>query len=229
MADSSDLDSSSSHGPAAHYGDGVFMPRHFTETDRRAAAEMAGSAGFGHLTVTGADGLVSTPVPFLIDDDATVVRAHLARPNPVLAAAPADALLVVPVSDAYVSPSWYPSKAEHGKVVPTWNYEVVHLHGRLVTHDPAWTLQLVRDLTDHHEAGMPAPWSVDDAPDAYIEGLLRAIVGISLDVIRVEAKRKLSQNKDSGDLDGAIAGLRSEARHGARDVADAMDRHRPEE
>ena len=229
MADSSDLDSSSSHGLAAHYGDSVFMPRHFAETDRRAAAELARSVGFGHLTVTGADGLISTPVPFLIDDDATAVRAHLARPNPVLAAAPADALLVVPVSDAYVSPNWYPSKAEHGKVVPTWNYEVVHLHGRLVTHDPAWTLQLVRDLTDHHEAGMPMPWSVDDAPETYVEGLLKAIVGISLDVTRVEAKRKLSQNKPPGDLDGAIAGLRSEDRHGARAVADAMNRHRLEE
>lgn len=207
----------------------MFVPRHFAENDPQATVAMARSAGFGHLTVAGADGLVSTPVPFLIDDDATLVRAHLARPNPVLAAAPADALLVVPVSDAYVSPSWYPSKAEHGKVVPTWNYEVVHLHGRLATHGPDWTLQLVRDLTDHHEAGMSTPWSVDDAPDGYIEGLLRAIVGISIEINRVEAKRKLSQNKSPGDLDGAITGLRSEDRRGAGVVADAMDRHRARE
>lgn len=207
----------------------MYVPRHFAENDPLAAVAMARSTGFGHLTVAGADGLVSTPVPFLIDDGATLVRAHLARPNPVLATAPADALLVVPVSDTYVSPSWYPSKAEHGKVVPTWNYEVVHLHGRLVTHDPDWTMQLVRDLTDHHEAEMPAPWSVDDAPDAYTQGLLRAIVGISLEISRVEAKRKLSQNKPPGDLDGAIAGLRSADRRGAHAVADAMDRHRPKE
>ena len=122
------------------------MPRHFLEGDPVAAVAMARSVGFGHLTVTGADGLISTPVPFLIDDDATAVRAHLARPNPVLAAAPADALLVVPVSDAYVSPNWYPSKAEHGKVVPTWNYEVVHLHGRLVTHDPALAHRCGREI-----------------------------------------------------------------------------------
>jgi transcriptional regulator len=203
------------------------MPRHFAETDRRVAATMARSTGFGHLTVAGVDGLMSTPVPFLIDDDATLVRAHLARPNPLLATAPADALLVVPVSDAYVSPSWYPSKAEHGKVVPTWNYEVVHLHGRLVTHDAPWTLQLVRDLTDRHEAEMPAPWSVDDAPDAYVDGLLNAIVGVSLEVTRVEAKRKLSQNKSAGDVAGAIAGLRSVDQRGADTVADAMFRHRP--
>jgi transcriptional regulator len=229
VADSSDHDSSSSHATGAHYGDGVFTPRHFAENDPLAAAAMARSAGLGHLTVAGPDGLVSTPVPFLIDDDATVVRAHLARPNPVLAVAPADALLVVPLSDAYVSPGWYPSKAEHGKVVPTWNYEVVHLHGRLVTHDPAWTLQLVRDLTDHHEADMPTPWSIDDAPATYVDRLLTAIVGISLEVTRVEAKRKLSQNKPAGDLDGAITGLRSDDRRGSRTVADAMDRHRPKE
>ena len=203
------------------------MPRHFAETDPHAAVAMARSVEFGHLIVSGAGGPISTPLPFLIDDDATMVRAHLARLNPVLAAAPADALLIVPVSDAYVSPGWYPSKAEHGRVVPTWNYEVVHLHGRLVAHDAPWTMQLVRDLTDHHEAGMPTPWSVDDAPDAYIDGLLTAIVGISLEVTRVEAKRKLSQNKSSGDLDGAITGLRSGDRRGAGEVADAMERHRP--
>lgn len=222
-------DSPSLHEGGDHYGGAVFLPRHFTEDDRHAAGAMARSAGFGHLTVAGPDGLLSTPVPFLIDDDATLVRAHLARPNPVLAVAPVDALLVVPLSDAYVSPSWYPSKAEHGKVVPTWNYEVVHLHGRLVTHDSAWTLQLVRDLTDHHEAEMASPWSVADAPASYVDGLLNAIVGISLEVTRVDAKRKLSQNKPSGDLDGAITGLRSDDRRGSRTIADAMDRHRPKE
>ena len=146
---------------------------------------MVRSTGFGHLTVVGADGLVSTPMPLMIDDDASIVRGHLARRNSVLAAAPSDALLIVPLTDAYISPGWYPSKREHGRVVPTWNYEVVHLHGRLVTHDDAWTLGLVRDLTDHHESTMPQPWSVDDAPDDYIEGLLRAIVGVSLTVTRV--------------------------------------------
>ncbi len=211
------------HVPDAHYGDGVFVPRHFAETDRSNAATMARSAGFGHLTVAGADGLISTPVPFLVDDDASLVRAHLSRSNPVLAAAPTDALLVVPVSDTYLSPSWYPSKTEHGKVVPTWNYEVVHLHGRLVAHDPAWTLQLVRDLTDHHEADMPSPWSVDDAPDDYIAGLLKAIIGVSLEVTRVDAKRKLSQNKSARDIAGAITGLRAGDQRGAADVADEME------
>ena len=169
---------------------------------------MLRTAEFGHLVVTGPEGLTSTPVPFVISDDGSQVRAHLARPNQIWKQAPCDALLIVPVSDAYVSPSWYPSKAETGKVVPTWNYEVVHLHGRLIAHDDAeWTATMVRDLTDLHEASMPSPWSVDDAPADYIDKLMGGIVGIELEVSRIEAKRKLSQNKSESDRAGVIAGL----------------------
>lgn len=190
---------------------------------------MVRSVGFGHLVVVENSGLQSTPMPFLIDDDANVVRGHLARPNPILEAAPCDALFVIPVSDAYISPGWYPSKAEHGKVVPTWNYEVVHLHGRLVVHDEAWTERMVRDLTDHHEAGMRSPWSVDDAPADHITGLLRAIVGVSLEVTRVVAKRKLSQNKSVEDLDGAVDGLIAADQPGGQQVAEAMRAQAPPE
>ena len=203
------------------------MPRHYVEPDPAAAVRMIRSTGFGHLVLAGADGLISTPMPLLVDDDLTLVRGHLARPNPILSEAPADALLIVPVTDAYVSPSWYPSKQVHGRVVPTWNYEVVHVHGRLVPHDADWTAQMVRDLTDHHEARMAEPWSVDDAPVEYIDGLAKAIVGVSLEVTRVDAKRKLSQNKPIGDVDGAIAGLRATEADRATEVADAMHRHRP--
>lgn len=210
------------------YVGAVFMPPAFTESDFAAAVEMVRAARFGHLTVAGPSGLVSTPMPLLVDDDGAMVRGHLAKSNPVLAAAPADAMLIVPGGDAYVSPGWYPSKAEHGRVVPTWNYEVVHLHGHLVTHDPDWTLQLVRDLTEHHEATMPQPWSVDDAPDDFIVGMLKAIVGVSLQVTKIEAKRKLSQNRPAIDLDGAVAGLRATGRAGDVAMADAMELHRPD-
>ena len=124
----------------------------------------------------------------------------------------------MPVADAYISPSWYPSKGEHGKVVPTWNYEVVHVRGELRAHDDAWTEQLVRDLTDHHEASMTSPWSVDDAPPEYIERMLKAIVGVSLQVTEVVAKRKLSQNRAADDLTGAADGL--EQRDRRQDRAD---------
>jgi transcriptional regulator len=186
----------------------MYLPRHFTEDDTESAVAMVRTAGFGHLTVASSEGLVSTPLPFLISDDGLRVRAHLARPNQIWKLAPCDALLVVPISDAYISPGWYPSKAEHGKVVPTWNYEVVHLHGRLVAHDDAeWTVTMVSDLTDLHEAELASPWSIDDAPDDYIEQLMGGIVGIELEVSRIDAKRKLSQNKSDADRAGAIAGL----------------------
>lgn len=186
----------------------MYLPQHFREDDTGAAVAMARSSGFGHLVVAGPDGPESTPIPFLISDAGTQIRAHLARPNSIWKLAPCDALLIVPVDDNYISPSWYPSKAEHGKVVPTWNYEVVHLHGRLVARDDAeWTSAMVRDLTDLHEATLPTPWSVDDAPADYVEQLMRGIVGIELDVSRIEAKRKLSQNKSDADRAGIAAAL----------------------
>ena len=186
----------------------MYMPRHFTEDSTDAAVAMARSVGFGHLVVVGPDGPTSTPVPFLISDDGTRVRAHLARPNAIWKLAPCDALLVVPISDAYISPGWYPSKAEHGKVVPTWNYEVVHMHGRLVAHDDAdWTATMVGDLTDLNEAGLPEPWTLHDAPADFIGQLMRGIVGVELEVVRIDAKRKLSQNRSEADLAGATSGL----------------------
>jgi transcriptional regulator len=201
----------------------MYLPRHFTEDSTDAAVAMTRSAGFGHLVVQGADGLASTPLPFLISDDGELVRGHLARPNVIWRSAPCDALLVVPVSDAYITPTWYPTKAEHGKVVPTWNYEVVHLHGRLVAHDDVeWTERMVRDLTVHHEAPLPSPWSVDDAPADYVAQLMRGIVGVALEVTRIEAKRKLSQNKSDGDVAGVIAGLERSSSPRSEAVRQAM-------
>ncbi|MDJ0770206.1 MAG: FMN-binding negative transcriptional regulator [Ilumatobacter sp.] len=201
----------------------MFRSRHFAEDDAGTMVAMARAAGFGHLVVAGEEGLASTPVPFLIDDEGEVVRAHLARPNPVWRVAPCDALLIVPVTDTYVTPSWYPSKAEHGKVVPTWNYEIVHLHGTLVARDDdAWIEQMVRDLTDHHEAAFDRPWPVDDAPADYLTKMRKAIVGVELTVTRLDGKRKLSQNKNEDDLAGTIAGLAGSPVRGAAAVRAAM-------
>jgi transcriptional regulator len=119
-----------------------------------------------------------------------------------------EALVIVRGPDAYVSPGWHASKAEHGRVVPTWNYVTAHVHGRLVVHDdPGWVETLVRRLTDQHEAHSAQPWSVDDAPAAFVAGQLRAIVGVELVISRVEAKAKLSQNRPGADIDGVVAGL----------------------
>ena len=202
----------------------MYMPRQFTEDDRSVAVALVRAAAFGHLTVAGPGGLESTPVPFLIGDDGSSVRMQLARPNSVWRLAPCDALLVVPVIDAYISPGWYPSKQSDGKVVPTWNYEVVHLHGDLVAHDDVeWVGRQIRELTDLNEAPLPTRWSLDDAPDEFIAAMQRGIVGVELRVSRIETKRKLSQNRDSADRAGVVAGLE---RRGGRSapIADAMSR-----
>lgn len=200
----------------------MYLPRHFAEDDAKVVSRLVSSCGFGHLVCHDEDGLASTPVPFVVDNGMTSVRAHLARPNPMWRRAPCDALLIVPVADAYVSPSWYPAKAVDGKVVPTWNYEVVHLHGRLeVRDDPAWIRRQIGDLTNLNESSMPKPWAVEDAPDDYIEAHARAIIGIELLVERVDAKRKLSQNRSDADRQGVIEGLKGRTGQ-STPIADAM-------
>ena len=201
----------------------MYQPKAFREDRDEIVLDLVRRAGYGHLVVTHEGVLTSTPLPFVVDVGLSAVRAHLARPNGVWRAAPCEALLIVPVSDAYVSPSWYPSKSEHGRVVPTWNYEVVHLHGRLVARDDVdWVHRQITDLTDTNEAPLPDPWAVTDAPVDHITKLLRGIVGIELIVDRVDAKRKLSQNRDDDDRAGVRAGLHG--RDGpSRTVASAMD------
>jgi transcriptional regulator len=139
-----------------------------------------------------------------------VVRAHLARANKHHGAIGdgAEALLVVTGPDAYVSPNWYPSKAEHGKVVPTWNYSLVHLRGVVrAVDDRGVLLDIVRRLTDRHESAQAQPWSVDDAPADYIDAQLRAIVAVEMVVTSVEGKAKLSQNRSDSDREGVRRGL----------------------
>ncbi len=186
---------------------------------------MLRSVRFGHL-VTSVDGLASTPLPFLVDDDVSIVRAHFARANDHWRSIDgADALLVVPGHDGYISPQWYPSKLEHAKVVPTWNYGVIHIHGRIEVRDDAeWKLSVVSDLTDENEPDVSGgtPWEVNDAPDDFISKQLRAIVGVQLNVGRVEAKQKWSQNRNDADRIGAANGLSEVDRVGAEELAHQM-------
>jgi transcriptional regulator len=150
---------------------------------------------------------------------------HLARQNPQWRSVSPDtvALAIVHGPQAYVSPSWYPSTARHGKVVPTWNYVSVHFTGRLTVHqDAEWVREVVGRLTARHEAGRPSPWHVGDAPRDFIDGQLRAIVGVELTIATVEAKEKLSQNRDAEDQAGALAGLRHEPGSGPAAIADLM-------
>jgi transcriptional regulator len=178
------------------------------------------------VTMTG-DGLVATPLPLLYEPTGGGLGSlvgHVARANRQWAeSTPAvEALAIFTGLNAYVSPSWYPAKREHGKVVPTWNYETVHVRGALIVHDDAdWKRALVTRLTERHESQLATPWSVSDAPADYIEAMLRSIVGLEIRITRVQAKRKLSQNRSAADIAGVIDGL-TELGGYSTDVAEAM-------
>ncbi|MFI5782976.1 FMN-binding negative transcriptional regulator [Nocardia sp. NPDC051570] len=203
----------------------MYVPAHFT-ADEQAVDDLLARHGAADLITATSGGLVATMLPFVYDAEAGTLRGHLARNNdqwrqPVVG----EALVIVRGPDAYISPSWYATKAEHGRVVPTWNYVTAHVYGRLVVHDdPVWVEQLIRELTERYEGGRPSPWSVDDAPPQFIAGQLRAIVGIELMITRVEAKYKLSQNRSAADIDGVISGL-TESGHDA--AATAVRQARP--
>ena len=205
----------------------MYIPAHFAPDDAM-VGELLHRHGAADLVTLTAEGLVATMLPFIYvpgAGDLGALHGHLARNNPQWKLpAQGDSLVIVRGPDAYISPAWYASKAEHGRVVPTWNYVTAHVYGRLVVHDDAaWTEDLVRRLTVKHEAGSAHPWSVDDAPPEFIAGQLRAIVGVELLISRIEAKAKLSQNRPAADVEGVIDGLR--ARGDARS-ADAVERAR---
>jgi len=203
----------------------MYVPAHFAGDDA-AVQELLAQHGAADLVTMTPDGLMATMLPFIHDAERNVLLGHLARNNehwqqPVIG----EALVIMRGPDAYVSPTWYASKQEHGRVVPTWNYITAHIHGTLTVHDdPVWVEDVVRRLSDLHEAGRAEPWSVDDAPAKYVSGQLRAIVGVELAITRIEAKFKLSQNRPEADVDGVIDGLRAD---GKEQVAEAVAHFRP--
>jgi len=185
----------------------MYVPSHFQLDDVGALAAVAARSA-GTIVVAHEGGFEASLVPWVLDGHRLL--GHVARPNPLarLLSAPTACLVLFDVADGYVSPSWYPSKAEHGQVVPTWNYEAVHLHGTArVVDEPAWIRAQVEALTRRHEAGRATPWSVGDAPDDYVAKLARGIVGIEVTIERIEGKAKLSQNKSDADRAGVEAGL----------------------
>lgn len=190
---------------------GVYVPAHFAADDP-AVQELLSRPQAADLVTMTSEGLVATFLPFLFDPgvgERGALLGHVARTNDQWRRpAVGEALVIVHGPDAYVTPNWYASKAEHGRVLPTWNYLTAHVYGELRVHDDVgWLDGLVRRLTDRHEAAEPAPWSVDDAPAAFVAGQLRAIVGVELAISRVEAKVKMSQNRPPADVAGVVAGL----------------------
>jgi len=205
----------------------VYIPQLFKE-DRvdvlHAAIRRSGLATL--VTLTG-DGLIASHVPMLLDPEPApygTLLGHLARPNPqARGAVPGvQALAIFQGPDAYITPSWYATKRENGKVVPTWNYVTIHAHGPVEFFDDTERLrEVVTRLTEREEQARAEPWAVTDAPADFIDGMLKGIVGFALPIVRLEGKWKMSQNRPAQDRAGVVAGLEGQGRE---DVAALVPR-----
>lgn len=208
----------------------MYVSKHHALDDREAIFGLMEAHPLGAWVCQTEGGLVANHVPFLLDRNrgefGTLV-GHVSRANPVWrqlnTAAPSVVMFQGP--QAYISPGWYPGKADHGKVVPTWNYTVAHAHGTArAVDDRGWLLDMLNRLTDTHEAGRPAPWRVGDAPADYIDRMLRAIVGVEIPIERLEGKLKASQDEDLTDRLGTVSALRADPRDEAQAMAGLVAR-----
>ncbi|BBK37653.1 transcriptional regulator [Allostella sp. ATCC 35155] len=210
----------------------LYNPPHFREQDRAVLDDHIRRMAFATLVTAGADGPIVSHLPMLLLPDPApggALIGHVARANPQWRQSDLDkpALAMFGGPHAYVSPQWYPGKREHGRVVPTWNYAVVHVTGRLtVLDDPDAVLDIVTRLTNVHEAGFATPWTVDDAPPEFVRAQLKGIVGLRLEIASVEGKLKLSQNRTPADREAVAAGLEERGDPPSSGVAGLM-RGRP--
>jgi transcriptional regulator len=196
----------------------------FREEDLSAIRQMMRESRLSTLVTMTAEGLVATPLPLFLDEtegEFGTLYGHLAKANPQWKLPPScDALVIFAGPDAYITPSWYASKREHGKVVPTWNYEAVHAYGPTEFFEDEDRLRdAVTRLTNLYERPRARSWAVTDAPDSFIKGQLRGIVGIRVPIARIEGKRKMSQNRPEADREGVAAGLAQSERESDRRVA----------
>lgn len=200
----------------------MYQPSQFRLDDTDALRQAIDQAPFATLITRSQEGeLAADHLPLLFDPNGDgpspgTLRGHIARGNPLArevanGVEAISALAIFHGPQAYITPSWYPAKREHGKVVPTWNYQVVHAHGRLrLIDEPEWLQGIVGRLTQRFERDRPSPWSIDDAPPDYIAGMCRAIIGVELTIERLEGKRKASQHKPLEERESILRGLRDE-------------------
>lgn len=206
----------------------MYMPAHFQEDRVEVLHALIREHPLAVLVTLGAGGLSASHIPLEIDPEPApfgTLRGHVARGNPQWREfrPEVEALAIFQGPASYVSPSWYATKRETGKVVPTWNYAVVHARGPLVTHeDPAWLAGLVRRLTAGQERRFAQPWQVEDAPAEFIERQLKAIVGIEIPLARLDGKWKMSQNRPATDREGVVRGLSELGDDASRGVADLV-------
>ncbi|WP_148716112.1 FMN-binding negative transcriptional regulator [Chitinolyticbacter meiyuanensis] len=210
----------------------MYTPSHFAAPSTEDMHALITAQPLGTLVVCTANGLDANPIPLELDRAAGpwgTLHGHVARANPLWHSfdPQVEALVIFQGPDAYISPSWYPSKAESGKVVPTWNYVTVHAYGTLrVIDDAAWLRAQLEALTARHEAGFATPWQVADAPAGFIDKLLPAIVGIEISISRLQGKWKASQNQPRDNQLGVIEGLRGQDEPQATAMAALVAQHR---
>lgn len=200
----------------------MYVPAHFEEKDTQVLFDLIAGHPFGTLVTHGAEGLDANHIPFELDREKNVLHAHVARANPVWRAVRDgdEVLAIFQAGNAYISPNWYPSKHEAHKQVPTWNYQVVHVHGRITIQDDEKAVRaIVAKLTKTHEASQPVPWKMSDSPRDFIEAMVKNIVGLEIEITRLVGKLKLNQNKEERDRLGAANALKEK---GAGEIADAM-------
>jgi transcriptional regulator len=202
----------------------MYAPPAFRDDDRESLLATIRAARLANFVTATADGPMVTPLPLFLDEsdgEHGVIYGHLAKANPQWRAPPlGEGLAIFMGLDAYVTPAWYATKAETGKVVPTWNYVAVHAHGPVeFFHDPDRLLDAVTRLTNLYEQPRAAPWAVTNAPADFIAAQLRGIVGVRMPVTRLEGKRKMSQNRNAADRAGVAAGLAASERPSEREAA----------
>jgi transcriptional regulator len=189
----------------------MYLPQHFREEDPEKLRELMAAFPLAALISAGPGGLAANHVPLLFEaEPAPLGRlcGHLARANPQWKDFPGEAMAIFQGPQAYISPNWYPTKQVAGRVVPTWNYGVVHVWGRVTVHsEPEWLRGFLDRLTATHEASQPKPWAPSDAPTDYIDGLIKGVVGIEIAITRIEGKWKVSQNQPEANRAGAAEGL----------------------
>jgi transcriptional regulator len=209
----------------------MYLPAPFRESDRGTLYDFIEAHPLGVITSPTVDGgLYATHLPLWLDRERGVLEGHVARANPHSArtASGTGALVVFSGVDAYITPSFYPSKQEHGKTVPTWNYIAVHVEGPLTWYDDVAFLRRHLDrLTTTHEAHEAHPWAMDDAPADFLAQQMRGIIGVSIAITSLEGKYKLSQNRSDADISGVVDGLRLRDTNAAHAMADAVSLHRP--
>lgn len=207
----------------------MYLPSHFEISDSATMRDFMRAHPLATLVVADASGLAADHIPLLVtggDASGWRLAGHVARANPLWKKANSgiDCLAIFHGSQHYISPNWYATKKEHGKVVPTWNYEVVHVKGRLrAVDDVAWLRELLQRLTETHEAAQPEPWRLEDAPDKYIERMLQAVVGIEIEVCGVTGKAKLSQNQPVSNQESLIAALQKMGSSASIGMADCIE------